>query len=112
MRRGEDGREQKFKKPPKWQRAHAGRRGENRTKDTGSSGRPKDAESSAGIRKEMPWPGAVRGGDLLEAAGDCKQDGRDGRKGQWGGKLHVSSWHEEMAEGQTVRESEKAQLRE
>lgn len=51
-----------IKKTPttKWQRGHTGGSGENRRKDDGSLGRPKDAESYAGIGKEMPCPGAGR----------------------------------------------------
>ena len=59
------------KNPTKWQRGHTDRSGENRRKDEGRLGRPKDAESFAGIRKEMPWPGAGRW--VRPAGGGCQR---------------------------------------
>lgn len=65
-------REEKLKKKTqlKWQRGHTDRNVKNSRKDEGCLGRPKDAESCAGFRKEMPWPGAGRWVRL--AGGGCQ----------------------------------------
>lgn len=103
-----DGREEKFKKTQtKMAEGTCYSSGENRRKD---------AASCAGIRKEMPWPGA--GSWVRPAGGGCQRlqprwmRGEEGAGGQQtaaateGGR--ASSQHEETAEGQLDRESEKA----
>lgn len=53
------------------QRGHTGRGGENGRKDEGSLRGAKGADSCAGIRKEMPWPGAGRW--VRPAGGGCRK---------------------------------------
>lgn len=75
------GEKKKLKKPQNRQRGHAGRSGESRRKDEGSSGGPKDAESCAGIRNEMPWSretGKTCWRMLLETANEMDEMGERG----------------------------------
>lgn len=94
----------------KWQRGHTHRNVKNSRKDEGSLERPKDAESCAGIRKEMPWPGAGRW--VRPAGGGCQilqKRWMRWEKKTWGQPAepaeggHASSQHERTAEGQLDR---------